>query len=299
MIEISRTVLVNDDPAEPELDQDQVWHGLLLKANDALPFVPQMESCHVLTRGDGWLVRDILLKGVPLRERVTFEPNRRVAFERIRGAERGHIENVIETDDQGRLTLRFSFGLTHEDIEEGSEAEREHFAPMLPAYENAVASTLAAVRRTAREQGDALAAEPTVSSRADMPAWMVVYYTAADGLDMEGMLAQHTDDSTASVGNNPTLQGKEAIRAGIDQLWSLLNAMRHTFVRTWELDGGAVGIVDARVTYVLKNGRSVTVPVMTILTRRGDLVSDLRFCIDMAPVFAALAPVPADAAAAH
>jgi hypothetical protein len=37
--------------------------------------------------------------------------------------------------------------------------------------------------------------------------------------------------------------------------------------------------------------------VVTVLTRRGDLVSDLRFCIDMAPVFAALAPVPADAAA--
>jgi len=85
MIEISRTVQVNDDPDAPQLDQDQVWHGLLLKANDALPFVPQMESCHVLERGDGWLVRDILLKGVPLRERVTFEPKRRVAFERIRG----------------------------------------------------------------------------------------------------------------------------------------------------------------------------------------------------------------------
>jgi len=40
MIEISRTVQVNDDPDAPQLDQDQVWHGLLLKANDALPFVP-------------------------------------------------------------------------------------------------------------------------------------------------------------------------------------------------------------------------------------------------------------------
>ncbi len=299
MIEISRTVLVNDDPAQVQLTRDQVWHGLLLKANDALPFVPQMESCHVLERGDGWLVRDILLKGTPLRERVTFEPQTRVVFDRIRGAELGRIENVIETDDQGRLTLRFSFGLTHEDLEEGSDAEREHFAPMLPAYENAVASTLAAVRRTAAEQGDALAAPPAVSSRPDMPAWMAAYYTAADALDMDAMMAQHTDDSTATVGNNPTLHGKDAIRGGIAQLWGLLRAMRHTFVRTWEVDGGAAGIVDARVTYVLQNGRAVTVPVMTILTRRGDLVSDLRFCIDMAPVFAALAPVPDDAAAAH
>ena len=129
MIEISRTVQVNDDPDAPQLDQDQVWHGLLLKANDALPFVPQMESCHVLERGDGWLVRDILLKGVPLRERVTFEPKRRVAFERIRGVERGRIENVIETDEQGRLTLRFSFALTHEDLEEGSDGRTRALRP--------------------------------------------------------------------------------------------------------------------------------------------------------------------------
>jgi hypothetical protein len=169
---------------------------------------------------------------------------------------------------------------------------------MLPAYENAVAATLAAVRRTAREQPDALATEP-VTTRADMPDWMVAYYTAADGLDMDGMLAQHTDDSTASVANNPTLHGKEEIRAGIAQLWGLLRAMRHTFVRTWEVDGGAAGVADARVTYVLQNGRSVTVPVISILTRRDGLVSDLKFCTDMAPVFAALAPVPADAAAAH
>jgi ketosteroid isomerase-like protein len=128
---------------------------------------------------------------------------------------------------------------------------------------------------------------------------MVAYYTAADGLDMEGMLAQHTDDSTALVANNPRLHGKEEIRAGIAQLWGLLRAMQHTFVRTWEVDGGAAGIADARVTYVLQNGRSVTVPVTSILTRRDGLVSDLQFCIDMAPVFAALAPVPADAAAAH
>ncbi|MGD9528237.1 AtaL-like protein [Pseudonocardia sp.] len=302
MIELSRTVLVNDDPAEPQLDRSQVWQGLLLKANDALPFVPQMDSCHVLERGDGWLVRDILLKGTPARERVTFEPERRVRFERIRGAERGTIENVIDADEQGRLTLRFSFALTHEDLVDGSDEEREHFAPMVPAYENAVAATLAAVRRTAREQGDALAAGAAAPGRADVPAWIVAYYEAADGLDMDGLMALHTEDSTATVANHPTLRGKDAIREGIGQLWSLLRAMRHTFVRTWEVDGGpvgTVGIVDARVTYVLQNGRAVTVPVMTILTRRGELVSDLRFCIDMAPVFAALAPVPADAAGAQ
>ena len=302
MFEVSHTVPVNDDPDAPRLDRAQVWNGLLLKANDALPFVPQMESCHVVERGPGWLVRDILLKGVPLRERVTFEPEQRVVFERIRGAETGRIENVIETGADGELGLRFSFALGHEDLEPGSAAETEHFAPMRGMYEGAVASTLAAVRRTASGQGDVLAAGPG-TARPDVPAWMVRYYTAVDALDLDGLLAQHTADSTASVGNNPTMHGRDEIGAGLQQLFGLLRGMRHTFVRTWVVDDGVpgqdVGVVDARVTYLLVNGAAVTVPVMTMLTRTGDLVSDLRFCIDMAPVFAALAPQPADAAAAH
>jgi hypothetical protein len=299
MIEISRTVLVNDDPAEPELSRDQVWQGLLLKANDALPYVPVMDACHVLERGDGWLVRDVVVRGVPLRERVTFEPGSRVGFERIRGAERGRIENVIDTDEQGRLTLRFSFALTHEELPEGSEAERAHFAPMVPAYENAVAATLAAVRRSV---GEGLPDAPTrngttqngtTQSRADAPEWMIPYYEAVDTLDLEGVLAFHTDDSTATIGNNPTMRGKDELRAGFAQLFGILREMRHTFVRSWEVDGGTSGVLDARVTYVLTNGCAVTVPVITIIARRDGLISDLTFCIDMAPVFAALEPAAA------
>ncbi|MBN9107427.1 MAG: DUF1857 family protein [Pseudonocardia sp.] len=301
MFEVSQTVPVNDDPDAPRLDRAQVWKGLLLKANDALPFVPQMESCHVVERGPDWLLRDILLGGVPLRERVTFEPEERVVFERIRGAETGRIENVIETDGDGELVLRFSFALGHEDLEPGSAAEAEHFAPMRGMYEGAVASTLAAVRRTAAEQADVLAAGPG-TARPDVPAWMVRYYEAVDSLDLDGLLAQHTPDSTATVGNSPTMQGRAEIGAGLEQLFGLLREMRHTFVRTWEVDGSApgetVGVLDARVSYLLRNGPNVTVPVLTLLTRTGGLVSDLRFCIDMAPVFAALAPQPADAAAA-
>jgi uncharacterized OsmC-like protein len=60
---------------------------------------------------------------------------------------------VIGEDANGNLTLTFSFSLTKLGIEEDSEAEKRHFSPMEGAYMGAVASTLAAVRRTADEQG--------------------------------------------------------------------------------------------------------------------------------------------------
>ena len=57
-----------------------------MKANNALPYVPEMKKCEVVEPGDGWLVRDIMLKEIPLREKVTFEPEQRVIFDRIRGS---------------------------------------------------------------------------------------------------------------------------------------------------------------------------------------------------------------------
>ena len=98
-----------------------------------------------MEQGDGWLVRDIMLKDVPLREKVTFVPEEKVIFERTRGSELGRIENIIGEDADGNLTLTFAFSLKKDGIPEGSDAEKAHFAPMESAYLNAVASTLAAV----------------------------------------------------------------------------------------------------------------------------------------------------------
>ena len=155
MYQLSRTVPVNE-PGEPVLSRHDVWQGLVMKANDALPYVPQMKKCEVVERGDGWLLRDILLGEEPLREKVTFEPERRVIFERVAGNEPGRIENTLGEDERGNLTLTFSFSLTRKGLE--GEAEKKHFAPMEAMYFNAVASTLAAVRRMVQEQGSRSAA---------------------------------------------------------------------------------------------------------------------------------------------
>ena len=75
MYQLSRTVPVNE-PKKSFLSRHDVWNGLLMKANNALPYVPEMKKCDVVEQGDGWLVRDIMLKDVPLREKVTFEPEK-------------------------------------------------------------------------------------------------------------------------------------------------------------------------------------------------------------------------------
>ena len=156
MFLFERTIDVNEDPSAVQLNRHEVWLGLVMKAGNALPFVPQMEKCDVVERGENWLIRDIRVFGEDMRERVTLVPERLVTFERMTGTVPGTIENEIHEVD-GSLRLRFGFALRAEGIEEGSEEEQEYFSASIPAYNGAVESTLAAIRRLVAEQGsDAL-----------------------------------------------------------------------------------------------------------------------------------------------
>jgi len=253
MYQLSRTVPVNE-PKKSFLSRHDVWTGLLMKANNALPYVPEMKKCDVVEQGDGWLVRDIMLKDVPLREKVTFEPENRVIFERIRGSELGRIENIIGEDEQGNLTLTFAFGLKKEGVPEGSEAEKAHFAPMESAYLNAVASTLAAVRRTVDEKGREHLAPKHATDTAGDTKWIYDYYRAVDAMDMERTLAQHTDDTTLTFANHPTVHGKEGYKAAIGHLWGSIGGLSHSMVGAWSIHDGQVGVAEAIVQYTRLDG---------------------------------------------
>ena len=93
MYRLKRTIPVNE-PGKVYLSRHEVWSGLMRKAQNALPYVPQMQKCDVLEEGPGWLLRDIVFNNTPLRERVTFEPQQRVIFDRVGGVELGRIENI-------------------------------------------------------------------------------------------------------------------------------------------------------------------------------------------------------------
>jgi hypothetical protein len=151
MIYVSHQLPVNA-PGEPHLDRAAVWDGLVLKANNALPFVPSMTYCEVTARhGDTVFDRDIDFRGQHFTERITLEAPHRVVFTRIAGPVLGTIANEIEgTDDD--LRLRFSFALVVAGVEAGSAGEQEYADSMTGDYLKAVAATLGAMRRLAAER---------------------------------------------------------------------------------------------------------------------------------------------------
>jgi hypothetical protein len=154
MIELSHAVLVNDpaDPDAPVLTRDDVWEGLVMKAENALPFVPKMEKCEVVERKDNYILRDIRFGGDDLREEVTLTPKSKVEFRRVEGRVLGLITNEILENSAGELELEFSFSLEIEGVEHGSREERDYEETMRDAYMGAVGATLGAIRKMTRER---------------------------------------------------------------------------------------------------------------------------------------------------
>lgn len=156
MIYVTHQLPVNA-AGQPRLDRAAVWAGLVLKANNALPFVPSMTFCEVTARhSDTVFDRDIDFRGQRFTERITLEEPHRVVFTRIAGPVLGTIANEIEGAGPGDLQLRFSFALVVDGVEGGSAAEQEYADSMTGDYLKAVEATLGAMRR--------MAADPAVSA---------------------------------------------------------------------------------------------------------------------------------------
>jgi hypothetical protein len=148
MYAISAARVVNPPDATVVLDRASVWRGLVMKAENALPFVAGMQHCAILDRFPGGLVREIVLRGVPMRERVLFTPEIEVRFLREATEYSGWIVNAVHDSSFG-LLLSFSFALRFPGTEDGSPEERAAGDAVREAYFGAIDSTLAAIRRLA------------------------------------------------------------------------------------------------------------------------------------------------------
>ncbi|HEY4238364.1 MAG TPA: AtaL-like protein [Kofleriaceae bacterium] len=265
MIRYERSV-----PVDANLSRSEVWYGLTLKADNALPFVPSITYCKVLERlSPTQFVREIEFKGTRMRERVTLEPERSVTFERLDGPVMGTIQNVIDEGPDG-LALRFHFELTLPGATAAEEAEYQ--TQMASAYTGAVDATLGAIRKLHAESARAI------------PPLVRDFYKTVDGMDLAGFLGHFTDDGRVVFGNNPPALGKDQIGGAIGGLWGAIDGLRHRFVNVWSQ--GDTHVLEVTTTYFRKDGKTVTYPCVSILQARDGKVADLRIHIDISQLFA-------------
>jgi hypothetical protein len=151
-----------NEPGQVPLSRGQLWQALLLKVEDATLFVPGMTHCQVLERRGNEVLREIVWRGQPRRQRVSLHPEHTVEFEHLSGSARGKVVNQIEQDESGALHLRFTFMLEAiEGIAPDSAEEQAYGERMKEDYLGAVQATLETARRLMASGRLAAAASPS------------------------------------------------------------------------------------------------------------------------------------------
>lgn len=144
-------VEVNDlaDPNATPLTREELWFGLLCRAEDARPFLPGLEACRIVERSESELVRDLHFGQAVVRDRVRFRELEWISFESEATAEHagGSLTISIEEPQAGALFLRFVYRTSLPDAP-GSEDAR--YADIVrSAYHQSDLDTLKVIRMIA------------------------------------------------------------------------------------------------------------------------------------------------------
>lgn len=106
-----------NNPLHTVLTRQQLWQGLLHRVEDARPFLPGLESCQIVERGEATLTRRLDFGGAVIEDRVTWEPEQWVCFTVIGNSSHagGTLTITIEAPEPQRpegLFLRFAYATT-------------------------------------------------------------------------------------------------------------------------------------------------------------------------------------------
>lgn len=145
-------VKINDplNPLIEPLTREQVWNGLVLRAEEPQAFIPHLVSARIVARIDHCVARELDFGSFKVRDRVTLEPMRRIVISTEASDDRaaGSLIMTIEEPGAEQLQLRFEYDLArvhHDDA--ASEAMYDHF--IKSAYTEADIDCVRIIRRHA------------------------------------------------------------------------------------------------------------------------------------------------------
>jgi hypothetical protein len=147
-------IKANPEGQDVELSREQIWQALEWKAQCPTLFVKPILEARILETFDDGILREVVHQDAGaepevLRERVFYLPMERMTFLRLNGRVLGQIVNLIEEDD-GELTLRFTFTVALEGAEHGGPEERAYQQRFADGYVFAVNQLLDMTREAVR-----------------------------------------------------------------------------------------------------------------------------------------------------
>ncbi|WP_345813586.1 SRPBCC family protein [Paraburkholderia sp. PREW-6R] len=106
-----------NDPLNPFVDsmtREQLWEGLVLRAEQPQLFVMGLDSCTIVSREGNVLERELHYGHATVRDRVTLQDSQSVRYDILPTADHvgGSLTMTIEQPDELQLFLRFEYATT-------------------------------------------------------------------------------------------------------------------------------------------------------------------------------------------
>ena len=145
-------VQVNDplNPIAETLTRDQLWEGLVLRAEQPQLFVLGLDSCTIVSRTADTLERELHYGHATVRDRVTLTSNESVRYDILATEAHvgGSLTMTIEQPDALQLFLRFEYQTTLPTPD--TEDDRQTSEIVKSAYREADIDTVRLIREYAR-----------------------------------------------------------------------------------------------------------------------------------------------------
>lgn len=107
-------------------------------------------------------------------------------------------------------------------------------------------------------------------------------FETADKMDAVAFSLFLTEDVKFRFSNSDVWTGREAVITGLNYLFSKINGLKHDIKAIYAKDEGYA--VEAIANYTMKDGKNISLPVVSILKYRGDMIEDYRIYMDISPV---------------
>jgi hypothetical protein len=151
-MKFSHLIQVNDllNPLIEPLSREQLWRGLVLRAENPLSFVLALDAFEIVRDGENRLARELHFGKLTLRDRVEFEPMNKVryAIEATNDTPAATLLMTIEEPQAEQLFVRFDYATLRN---ETAALDEFYSSFAKQAYIAADIDTISTIRRLAQQ----------------------------------------------------------------------------------------------------------------------------------------------------
>ncbi|SNS12527.1 protein of unknown function [Noviherbaspirillum humi] len=142
-----------NDPLNPLIDpltREQLWRGLVLRAEIPKAFVPWLDQCHITDRSEDSISRELHYGDVVVHDRVTFLPQHQVRYQvpQQKDIPASSLTMTIEEPNPDVFFVRFEYDDGHEEADTMAAFYSEF---RRSAYQEADIDTIRTIRQMAED----------------------------------------------------------------------------------------------------------------------------------------------------